>query len=55
MLNLLPEGSITLEGSNSKCAGRAANEADMKAPTKTPKGVPVSNLIIALDSYDVNN
>ena len=54
MLNLLPEGRTTLEGSSSKYAGLAQNDADKNAPMRIPKGVPVNKRIIAFDSYDVS-
>ena len=49
----LPEGSITLEGSFEKSAGRAENEAARKDPMKIPNGAPVIRRIIAVDSYEV--
>ena len=54
IVNLLPDGRTTLEGSSSKYAGLAQNDADKNAPIRIPKGVPVNKRIIAFDSYDVS-
>ena len=50
ILKLLPEGRITEDGSRLNKAGLAENDAAMNVPTNTPNGVPVSILIVAVDS-----
>ena len=54
ILNRLPEGNTTLDGFRPNNAGLAEKDAAMNTPTKTPKGVPVNILIVAVDSYEVS-
>lgn len=54
ILKRLPEGNITLDGFRPNNAGLAEKDAAMNTPTKTPNGVPVIILIVAVDSYEVS-